>query len=107
MPSKSSDPRKRLLDIRDNIRLARAFTKDFNYDDFRDDQLLFYAVTRALKIISEASRRLPDEMKARHPDIPWVEIAGAGNVYGHDYEVYVSAWFGGPYTTGFPRCWQL
>jgi uncharacterized protein with HEPN domain len=27
-------------------------------------------------IISEASRRLPDDLKARHPEIPWQEIAG-------------------------------
>ena len=25
-------------------------------------------------------------MKSRHPDIPWKDIAGAGNVYRHDYE---------------------
>ena len=43
-------------------------------------------MTRALEIISEASRRLPDDMKARHPDIPWNEMAGAGNVYRHKYE---------------------
>ena len=85
MPSKPSDPRKRLLDIRDNIRLARGFIGGLDYDAFRDNQLLFYAVTRALEIISEASRRLPDDMKARHPNIPW-EMAGAGNVYRHDYE---------------------
>ena len=40
----------------------------------------------ALEIISEASRRLPEDMKQRHPDVPWVNIAGAGNVYRHDYE---------------------
>lgn len=39
-----------------------------------------------LEIISEASRRLPDDLKARHPTIPWKEMAGAGNVYRHDYE---------------------
>ncbi len=43
-------------------------------------------MTRCLEIISEASRRLPDELKARHPDIPWTDVAGAGNVYRHDYE---------------------
>jgi len=36
--------------------------------------------------ISEASRRLPDDMKARHPAIPWKAIAGAGNTYRHNYE---------------------
>src|ERR1700692_1943106 len=86
MPSKSPNPRKWLLDIRDNIRLARAFVEGVDFEAFRDNQLLFYAVTRALEIISEASRRLPDDMKARHPNIPWVEMAGAGNVYRHDYE---------------------
>lgn len=86
MPSKSSNPLKRLLDIRENIRLAEAFVVGLDYDEFRNNQLVFYAVMRALEIISEASRRLPDDMKARHPNIPWVEMAGAGNVYRHDYE---------------------
>jgi uncharacterized protein with HEPN domain len=29
---------------------------------------------------------LPEDLKARHPSIPWKEMAGAGNVYRHDYE---------------------
>jgi uncharacterized protein with HEPN domain len=45
-----------------------------------------YAVTRCLEIISEASRRLPDDLKARHPSIAWKDMAGAGNIYRHDYE---------------------
>ena len=56
------------------------------YEGLRDNQLVFYAVTRALEIVSEASRRLPDDMKARHTEIPWLDVAGAGNVYRHDYE---------------------
>ncbi|WP_348637543.1 HepT-like ribonuclease domain-containing protein [Bradyrhizobium sp. ISRA443] len=42
--------------------------------------------TRCLEIISEASRRLPADLKARHPGIVWKQMAGAGNVYRHDYE---------------------
>ena len=56
------------------------------YQHFRDDELVFYGVTRCLEIVSEASRRLPETMLARHPDIPWREMAGAGNVYRQDYE---------------------
>ncbi|HXT08281.1 MAG TPA: HepT-like ribonuclease domain-containing protein [Roseiarcus sp.] len=37
-------------------------------------------------LISEASRRLPTSLKDRHPSIPWRRMAGAGNVYRHDYE---------------------
>ncbi|KWV47828.1 hypothetical protein AS156_19570 [Bradyrhizobium macuxiense] len=39
-----------------------------------------------MEIISEASRRLPADLKARHPGIAWRQMAGAGNVYRHDYE---------------------
>jgi len=57
-----------------------------SYDTFKDDNLHPYAVVRCLEIISEASRRLPDDLKARHPWIEWREMAGAGNIYRHEYE---------------------
>jgi uncharacterized protein with HEPN domain len=43
-------------------------------------------VTRALEIVSEAVRRLPEGLCSRHPHIPWPDIRGAGNVYRHDCE---------------------
>jgi uncharacterized protein with HEPN domain len=42
-------------------------------------------VERGLEVISEASRHLSDELKSRHPHIPWRKIAGIGNVLRHDY----------------------
>src|ERR1700719_1717774 len=54
MPSKRSNPKAYLFHIRDNISLARRFVGAFDYERFRDNQLVFYAVTRALEIISEA-----------------------------------------------------
>src|SRR5271165_2270684 len=86
MPSNPASPRPYLFHIRDNVTLSCSFVGNLDYEGFRDNQLVFYAVTRALEIISEASRRLPDDMKARHPDIPWIDMAAAGNVYRHDYE---------------------
>ena len=81
-----SDPHAALLDIRDNIALAKQFTAGMTYEDFANNTLVFYAVIRCLEIISEASRRVPDELKKRNSNIPWAQIAGAGNVYRHDYE---------------------
>jgi uncharacterized protein with HEPN domain len=47
----------------------------------------FYATTRCLEIISEASRRLPAELKSRHSHIEWQRIAAAGNIIGmHNYD---------------------
>jgi uncharacterized protein with HEPN domain len=69
-----------------NIALARHFIEDMSFEAFAEDERTLYAVTRCLEIISEASRRLPSDMKVRYADVPWAQIAGAGNVYRHDYE---------------------
>jgi uncharacterized protein with HEPN domain len=75
-----------LSDISYNIRLARNFIADTDFSAFCVDEKTLYAVIRCLEIVSEASRRLPPELKARHPAVPWAQIAGAGNVFRHDYE---------------------
>jgi hypothetical protein len=73
-----------LRDILHHIGLATYFAAGFDPTTFHDDLRTVYAVTRCLEIISEASRRLPDELKARHPSIAWKRIAGAGNIYRHN-----------------------
>ena len=75
-----------LRDILHHIDLARRFVEGLERPAFIEDTRTVYAVTRCLEIISEASRRLPDALKVRHPGIPWKQMAGAGNVYRHDYE---------------------
>ena len=55
-------------------------------DAFISDRKSVYAVVRCLEIISEASRRLDSSVKVRHVAIPWEQIAGAGNIYRHDYD---------------------
>jgi uncharacterized protein with HEPN domain len=78
-----------LRDIRENISLALSFIGQTSFDQFRGDRRTAYAVTRCLEIISEASRRLSAELKGRHPHIRRQGMAGAGNVYRHDYELIV------------------
>jgi uncharacterized protein with HEPN domain len=55
-----------LRDIAQHIDLAIQFTEGFDYEAFVADPRAIYAVARCLEIISEASRRLPDDLKARH-----------------------------------------
>ena len=69
-----------------HINLATQFVQGFDRETFKSDLRSVYAVTRCLEIISEASRRLPSELKFRHQTIAWKQMAGAGNVYRHDYE---------------------
>ena len=75
-----------LRDILRHIDMAEQFAQGRRFENLRDDLMALYAVTRCLEIISEASRRLSDELKARHPQMPWREMAAAGNFYRHNYE---------------------
>ncbi len=75
-----------LQDILHHINLATEFAGGLDRDAYAADLRAVYAVTRCLEIISEASRRLPEGLKARHPAIAWRQMAAAGNVYRHNYE---------------------
>jgi len=84
MPSDAAETA--LRDILHHIDLATQFVAGMDRAAFDADLRTVYAVTRCLEIVSEASPRLPDDLKARHPSMAWKQMAGAGNVYRHDYE---------------------
>jgi uncharacterized protein with HEPN domain len=85
MPSMLSETESGALrDMLHHIDLAERFARSRSFESLRDDLMPLYAVTRCLEIVSEASRRLSDELKARHPQMPWREMAAAGNFYRHN-----------------------
>jgi uncharacterized protein with HEPN domain len=87
MPSPSSKKTHRsLIGIAENIDLAKHFVAGSNSDAFAADVRTVYAVTRCLEVISEAVRRLPTAVTARHPNVPWEKIKAAGNIYRHEYD---------------------
>jgi hypothetical protein len=70
-----SDPEQNALrDILRQIDLAQNFAQGQDRDAFSADIMRVYAVTRCLEIISEASRRLSEGLKARHSGIAWREM---------------------------------
>ena len=73
----SETERESLSDILFNIDLAQSFAQGVDYEGFLADIRTFYAIMRCLEIISEASRRLSPETKARHPAIPWREMSAS------------------------------
>jgi uncharacterized protein with HEPN domain len=84
MPVASHVPR--LTDIIEAIELIGSEMAGVTLEAFEPDRRKRWLVERGIEIISEASRRLPEELKARHPEIPWPKVAGIGNVLRHDYE---------------------
>jgi len=82
----SERTRAALIDILDNIVLAHNFIEGFDLVRFRNDRKTVYAVVRCLEIISEASRKVDEDVKLRHAHLPWRAIADSGNVYRHVYD---------------------
>jgi uncharacterized protein with HEPN domain len=76
-----------LGDMLRHIDLAERFAHGLDYQGLSSNLQALYAIIRSLEVISEASRRLSDELKARHPDIPWRDMAAAGNFYRHNYTI--------------------
>jgi uncharacterized protein with HEPN domain len=78
-------PRLYLEHIRDAIAIIERRVAGKTLDDLVADDVLRDALERRIEIISEASRRLPEDMKARHPEVPWHNVAGIGNILRHEY----------------------
>jgi uncharacterized protein with HEPN domain len=76
----------RLTDIVEAIDRIHSVLRDTPLEAFEADWQKQWLIERGVLIISEASRHLSDELKARHPEIPWSKVAGIGNVLRHSYE---------------------
>jgi uncharacterized protein with HEPN domain len=76
----------RLTDIVEAVELIRGELAGMTLQSLESDKRKRWLVERGIEIISEASRHLPEELKARHPEIPWSKVAGIGNVLRHEYE---------------------
>lgn len=78
------DPQVFLAHIIDAIACIRDYTKDGETAFFADRKTQD-AVIRNLEIIGEAVKQLPPELTARHPGIPWKDVAGMRDQLIHHY----------------------
>ena len=84
MPSRTIIPR--LTDILNAIVRIRRILDGIDIDKFEEDVDKRWLVERGIEIISEASRHLTDDLKARQTGIPWKKVANIGKVLRHAYD---------------------
>jgi len=82
----SKNPQLRLLHIRDEIDGIATALAGASFEQYRASYTLRRAAERAVQIVSEAVKALPDDLLARHGDSPWAAIAAIGNVLRHEYQ---------------------
>jgi uncharacterized protein with HEPN domain len=76
----------RLMHIRRSVAAIEGYWAGKTFADYEANEPLRAATERHLLIISEAVRHLPQIDKDNHPQIPWRNIAGIGNILRHGYD---------------------
>ena len=56
-----------------------------SFQSFRDSEEKTLAVIRALEIVGEAARQIPEEIRKNHPDVAWAEAIAMRNKVIHGY----------------------
>jgi uncharacterized protein with HEPN domain len=79
-------PTLRLADMIEAIERIRSVISRISLEEFEQRWEHQWLVQRGVLIISEASRHLGPDVKARHPQIPWATVAAIRSVLRHDYE---------------------
>jgi uncharacterized protein with HEPN domain len=74
-----------LLDIIYAAEKADSFVQDMDFDAFQKDEKTIWAVLKALEIIGEATKNIPQRVRKSYPEIPWREMAGMRDKVSHDY----------------------
>jgi uncharacterized protein with HEPN domain len=79
------DDRVYLQHILDEMMYLESLRSSVTYEDLTHDKTTEHAVTRALEIIGEAAKNIPDAIKKESPKIPWKFMAGLWDKVIHGY----------------------
>jgi len=72
-------------DIINAMNKALKFVEGMSYEEFAKDDKTVFAVIRAIEIIGEAVKNIPEDIRKEYPEIPWKGMAGMRDKVIHGY----------------------
>lgn len=77
----------RVRHILESIEKIVRYTDGMSFDQFQEDDRTIDAVIRNFLIIGEATRHVPNSIRAQSSEVPWRLMEGMRHVLVHDYEM--------------------
>lgn len=74
-----------LRDILQAAKQVMEFTRDMESESFLNDRKTQSAVLHELMVVGEAVKRLSEDFRAEHPQVPWKQMAGMRDKLIHNY----------------------
>src|ERR1035437_1482582 len=74
-----------LTDIIEAADHIAEFVAGTDFQAFQKSELLRSAVVQKLAIIGEAAARVSEDLRTRHPQVPWPQIVAFRNILVHAY----------------------
>jgi len=75
-----------IRDIVDAMTKSQSFIDGMDYSAFEQDDKTVYAVIRALEVIGEASKGIPEAIRQQYPELSWRAMAGMRDKLIHAYD---------------------
>jgi len=81
-----------IKDILTSINKIDDFIGDINLDEFLKDEKTKSAVVREIEVIGEATKNIPEIIRKKYKDLPWIDMAKMRDkiihfYFGVDYEI--------------------
>ena len=80
------DPKVTLRQIIEHAQRVQELCRGRTAHELAANWQVAMAFERAMEIMGEAVKRLPDELRAKHPGVPWRQIAGMRDRLSHGYD---------------------